>query len=353
MGGYILNRSLLKPVSRVKSDNAGKTLIIAEAGVNHNGNFQTALQLCDAAKNAGADVVKFQNWKTEKIILPNVERAQYQKNNVRTNETQFDMLKRLELPYDDFRKIKEYCDEIGIFFASTADDIEGVDFLISLGIPFIKIGSGDINNIPYLRQIAARKLPIILSTGMSSIGEVDIAYGTLKDAGAENITLLHCTTNYPCPFEQVNLRAMVTLGNTFGMPVGYSDHTKGIEVPIAAVALGASVIEKHITLNSSMEGPDHAASTEPSEFKAMVEGIRNIERAMGNGEKKPTAEETQISEVILKRIVAVQDIECGNIITEDMLAVMRSNRGLSPLEWDAVVGTRAWKKFNKGEPITL
>lgn len=330
-----------------------KTLIIAEAGVNHNGNLQTALKLCDAAKNAGADVVKFQNWKTEKIILQDVERAQYQKNNVKTDETQFEMLKRLELPYDAFRKIKAYCDDIGIIFASTADDIEGVDFLISLGIPFIKIGSGDINNIPYLRRIAERKLPIILSTGMSSIGDVDRAYNTLKDAGAEDITLLHCTTNYPCPFEQVNLRAMVTLGNVFGVSVGYSDHTKGIEVPISAVALGASVIEKHITLDTSMEGPDHAASTEPDEFKVMVEGIRNIESALGNGEKRPTDEETRISDVILKRIVAVQDIECGAIITEDMLAVMRSNSGLSPLLWDTVVGTKAWKKFYKGEPVTL
>lgn len=344
---------MLELISRKKSDNMNKTLIIAEAGVNHNGNFKTALQLCDAAKEAGADIVKFQNWKTEKIILKDVERAQYQKNNVKLEETQFEMLKRLELPYDDFHKIKTYCDNIGITFASTADDIEGVDFLISLGIPFIKISSGDINNIPYLRQIARRNLPIILSTGMSSIGDVDKAYKTLRDVGAEDITLLHCTTNYPCPFEQVNLRAMVTLGNIFRVHVGYSDHTKGIEVPISAVALGASVIEKHITLDTAMEGPDHAASTEPKEFKMMVEAIRNIERALGNGEKRPSKEEKQNSNVILKRIIAAKDIACGDVITEDMLAVMRSNSGFTPLAWDMVVGTRAWRKFSKGDSITI
>lgn len=348
-----MNRSLPERISQGGNDTIKKTLIIAEAGVNHNGNLRIALELCDAAKDSGADVVKFQNWRTEKIILQDVEKAQYQKNSIKINETQYDMLKRLELPYDDFRKIKAYCDDIGITFASTADDIEGVDFLISLGIPFIKIGSGDMNNIPYLRQIAKRKLPIILSTGMFSIGDVDRAYNTLKDAGARDITLLHCTTNYPCPLEQVNLRAMVTLRNAFGVPVGYSDHTKGIEVPISAVALGASVIEKHITLDASMEGPDHAASTEPDEFKAMVDGIRNIEKALGNGEKKPVVEETKISGVILKRIIAAQNIEYGTVITEDMLSVMRANKGISPNEWDMIVGTRAWKKFNQGEPVTL
>ena len=188
---------------------------------------------------------------------------------------------------------------------------------------------------------------------MSSIGDVDKAYKTLRDVGAEDITLLHCTTNYPCPFEQVNLRAMVTLGNIFRVPVGYSDHTKGIEVPISAVALGASVIEKHITLDTAMEGPDHAASTEPKEFKMMVEAIRNIERALGNGEKRPSEEEKQNSNVILKRIIAAKDIACGDVITEDMLAVMRSNSGFTPLAWDMVVGTRAWRKFSKGDSITI
>ena len=330
-----------------------RVLIIAEAGVNHNGNLETALQLCDAAKAAGADVVKFQNWVTEKIILKDVEKAEYQQNRMRDEESQFDMLKRLELPYDDFRKIKEHCDRIGILFASTADDIEGVDFLISLGIPFIKIGSGDINNIPYLRQAAKRKLPIILSTGMSSIEDVDRAYSILVESGAENITLLHCTTSYPCPFEQVNLKAMVRIQNVFGVPVGYSDHTKGTEVPVAAVALGASVIEKHFTLDCTMEGPDHPASMEPDEFKEMVKKIRNIENALGDGIKAPTKEEVSISKVIQKKIVAVQDIECGSVFKEEMLSVMRSNEGISPSEWDHIIGAKAWKKFKRGEPVTL
>lgn len=330
-----------------------RCLIIAEAGVNHNGRLDMALQLCDAAKNAGADVVKFQNWETEKIIQKDVEKAQYQKDNDRTDEDQFDMLKRLELHKDDFYKIKEHCMDIGIAFASTADDIEGVDFLIDLGVPFIKVGSGDLNNVPYLRQIGMKHLPVILSTGMSSIGDVDRAYTTLKKAGATDITLLHCTTNYPCPFEQVNLKAMVTLHNTFKIPVGYSDHTKGIEVPISAVALGAAVIEKHITLDRTLEGPDHMASTEPDEFKAMVEGIRHIEKALGSGVKEPTLDEQEISKVILKRIIAAKDIEEGSTITEDMLTIMRSNDGMSPTEWDNIVGKPAWKNFVKGQAITL
>lgn len=348
-----MNSLLLRQTSQKKSEYMGKTLIIAEAGVNHNGNLQMAIQLCDAAKNAGADVVKFQNWETEKIIQKDVEKAQYQKNNGRTDEDQFDMLKRLELRKDDFYKIKEHCMDIGIVFASTADDIEGVDFLIGLGVPFIKVGSGDLNNVPYLRQIGMRNLPIILSTGMSSIGDVDRACTTLRKAGATDITLLHCTTNYPCPFEQVNLKAMITLHDAFKVPVGYSDHTKGIEVPISAVALGASVIEKHITLDRTLEGPDHMASTEPDEFKAMVEGIRHIEKALGSGVKEPTLDEQEISKVILKRIIAATDIEEGSVITEDMLTIMRSNDGMSPTEWDNIVGKPAWKSFVKGQTITL
>ncbi len=217
------------------------TLIIAEAGVNHNGKLDLALQLCDAAKESGADVVKFQTWKTEKIITQTVAQAAYQTENTGRTESQFDMLKHLELSYDDFRKIKEHCDKIGIQFASTGDEEESLDFLISLGIPFIKIGSGEITNIPYLRVMGSKKLPIIISSGMSTLAEVDTALTELRNAGATDITLLHCTTSYPCPMTDVNLNAMLTLKDAFKIPVGYSDHTEGIEVPIAAVAMGTSI----------------------------------------------------------------------------------------------------------------
>lgn len=237
-----------------------KCLIIAEAGVNHNGELDLALKLCDAAKEAGADVVKFQTWKTEKIITQNVSQAEYQVTNTGIEETQYEMLKKLELSYDDFRKIKKHCDEIGILFSSTADEEESLDFLIELGIPFIKIGSGDIGNIPYLRYIGRKKMPIILSTGMSSLADVDSSINALREGGATDISILHCTTNYPCPYEDVNLRAMLTLQDAFHLPVGYSDHTMGKDVAISAVTLGASIIEKHFTLDCHMEGPDHAAS---------------------------------------------------------------------------------------------
>lgn len=329
------------------------TLIIAEAGVNHNGKLDLALKLCDAAKEAGADVVKFQTWKTEKIITRTVSQADYQTENTGKTESQFDMLKRLELSYDDFRKIKAHCDKIGIQFASTADEEESLDFLISLGIPFIKIGSGEITNIPYLRIMGAKKLPVIISSGMSSFADIDIALQTLKESGATDITVLHCTTNYPCPMEDVNLNAMITMKNAFKLPVGYSDHTKGIEVPIAAVAMGAKVIEKHFTLDRNMEGPDHLASTEPDEFKKMVESIRNIEKAMGNGEKVPTMSEIDISKVVLKRCVASKKIKTGEIFNENNLTVKRNDKGLPAKYWDLLIGKRATKEYEIDEAVEL
>ena len=329
------------------------TLIIAEAGVNHNGNVDIALQLCKAAKDSGADVVKFQTWKTEKIITKTVAQAKYQTENTGKTESQFDMLKRLELSYDDFRKIKEQCDRIGIQFASTADEEESLDFLISLGIPFIKIGSGEITNIPYLRILGSKKLPVILSSGMSTLAEVDTALTELRNAGATDITLLHCTTNYPCPMSDVNLKAMLTLKESFKIPVGYSDHTKGIEVPIAAVAMGAKVIEKHFTLNRKMEGPDHLASTEPEEFKKMVDSIRNIEKALGTGEKLPTKSEIDISKVVLKRCVASKNIRSGEIFNESNLTVKRNNKGLPSKYWDLLIGKKAIKDYEIDEAVEL
>lgn len=327
--------------------------IIAEAGVNHNGKLDLALELCQAAKEAGADIVKFQTWKTEKIITENVAQAKYQKENTQAEDSQFSMLKKLELGYDDFKKIKEYCDEIGIQFASTADEEESLEFLIGLGIPFIKVGSGDINNVPFLRYIGSRGLPVILSTGMSTIADVDNSIQALKEGGCGDITLLHCTTSYPCPYENVNLKAMETIHNCFGYPVGYSDHTIGPEVAIAAVARGAQVIEKHFTLDRNLPGPDHLASTEPQEFSDMVKAIRNIEKALGNGKKEPTQAEREISEVVFKRIVASKNIFEGEQLDENNMCVKRNETGISARYWDMIVGRKAKRTYSENEAIEL
>ena len=330
-----------------------RTCIIAEVGVNHNGDVAIAKKLCLAAKNAGADIVKFQTWITEKIITQNVKQADYQSENTGSNQSQFDMLKKLELSYDDFREIKKYCDEIGIIFASTADEQDSLDFLVDLGIPFIKIGSGDIGNIPYLRYMGTKKMPVILSTGMSTLGDVEISIQALREGGAKNIKLLHCTTNYPCPYNDVNLKAMDTLRTAFGLDVGYSDHTEGIEVAIAAVARGATIIEKHFTLDKNMDGPDHKASMEPDEFSCMVDCIRHIESAIGDGQKIPTKTEDEISKVVLKRIVARREIMLGDLITEINVCVKRNDYGLPAKAWDFVVGTKANKYYKIDEGIEL
>lgn len=328
-------------------------LIIAEAGVNHNGDIGLALELCDAAKDVGADVVKFQTWKTEKLITRNVGQAEYQKNNTGKDESQFDMLKKLEFSYDEFRIIKKYCDDIGIVFASTADEPDSLDFLVGLGIPFIKIGSGDVGNISFLRYMGTKHLPIILSTGMSTLSDVDISINALREGGAEDITVLHCTTNYPCPYEDVNLKAMLTLRDAFHLPVGYSDHTIGRDVAVAAVALGATVIEKHFTLDCNMEGPDHLASTEPSEFRELVESIRRIETCLGTGIKRPTISENRISKVVTKRIVAREGIAKGTVFTNDNIMVKRNDVGCVADQWDLVIGKVSGKNYTIDEGIVL
>lgn len=330
-----------------------RCLIIAEAGVNHNGDVNLAYKLCRVAKEAGADVVKFQTWKTENIITQNVAQAEYQKDNTGKLESQFDMLKKLELTYDEFRKVKEYCDSIGITFASTADDPESLDFLIELGIPFIKIGSSEIGNVSYLRYMGSKKLPVILSTGMSSLADIDISVQALKEGGATDITLLHCTTSYPCAFENVNLNAMNTIKEAFKFPVGYSDHTLGNTVSIAAVAMGACVIEKHFTIDKNMYGPDHLASSSPEEFASLVKEIRNIEVSMGNGKKEATNVEKEISKVVLKRIVAKHRINAGQLITEDDICVKRNDSGFPCNKWDVVIGTKARKDYDADEGIEL
>ena len=327
--------------------------IIAEAGVNHNGRLDLALQLCDAAKEAGVDAIKFQTWKTELIISKNTEMADYQKKNLGNDDSQYDMLKKLELSYDNFRLIKDYCDNIGLQFLSTADETESLDFLCELGMPFIKLGSGEITNIPYLRYCAKKNMPLIISTGMCNLSDVATAFDVLTEAGAKDITILHCTTNYPCPMDEVNLRAMQTMKDAFKCKVGYSDHTMGTEIPIAAVATGAEIIEKHFTLDRNMEGPDHKASLEPQELKYMVDCIRNIEVALGDGIKKPNASEVEISKVVLKSIVAKAAIKKGDMLTSDNITIKRAGSGIPAAQWDMIVGTKALHDFNIDEPIRI
>ncbi len=328
--------------------------IIAEAGVNHNGCLDLAFRLCDKAKEAGANAVKFQTWKTERIVTKSAALAAYQAQNIRLiNASQFEMLKKLELSYEQFAKIQSYCNDIGIDFLSTPDEEESLAFLMSLNLPVIKVGSGEVTNIPYLRKIGSYKKPVILSTGMSYISDVDIALRTLQGAGAENVTLLHCTTNYPCPMGEVNLCAMQTLKFTFKCNVGYSDHTEGIEVPIAAVAMGAKIIEKHFTLDKAMEGPDHKASLNPAELKIMVNAIRNVEKALGDGIKRPNFSEKKNSSVVLKRIVAKSTISIGDTFSDENLTVKRTDMGVSAKEWDMVIGRKAYKNYSIDEPIVL
>jgi len=328
--------------------------IIAEAGVNHNGKIDLAFKLCDAAKEAGVDAIKFQTWKTENIVTKSASLATYQENNIsKKKKSQFEMLKELELGYGSFIQIKEYCKKIGIAFLSTPDDDESLEFLLKMGMSFIKVGSGEVTNVPYLRKIGMTKMPIILSTGMSNLGDVERAYNILIDAGATEITLLHCTTNYPCPMEEVNLNAMLTLKEAFKCKVGYSDHTVGIEVPIAAVAMGARVIEKHFTIDKSMEGPDHKASLDPVELNEMVKAIRNIEKAMGNGIKTPNSSEKRIEKVVKKKIVASKVIGKGELFSNENITVKRSQDGLSAEFWDNIIGQKASRNFDVDEAIGL
>lgn len=331
------------------------TYIIAEAGVNHNGQLDLALKLCDAAKEAGVDCVKFQTWQTEKIVTRKAEKATYQSENTNdAEESQFDMLKKLELSYEDFRLVQEHCNKIGIDFLSTPDEEYSLAFLMNeLHLPLIKIGSGEVTNIPYLRQMASYHKPIILSTGMATLAQVAMAYDTLIAAGAPSVSLLHCTTNYPCPKNEVNLRAMQTMKEAFKCPVGYSDHTMGTEIPIAAVAMGAEIIEKHFTLDRNMDGPDHKASLEPHELKYMVDCIRNIEVALGDGIKRPNPSEVEISKVVLKSIVAKVPINKGETLTANNMTIKRAGSGIPAAHWDMIVGTKALRDYDIDEPIKI
>ncbi|MDD2476654.1 MAG: N-acetylneuraminate synthase [Dysgonamonadaceae bacterium] len=327
--------------------------LIAEAGVNHNGQLELAKKIVDEAKEAGADCIKFQTFIAKNIVSKSAAKAEYQKRQTDVYESQFDMLKKLEISFDEFIELSEYCREKDIEFLSTAFDFDSIDFLNSLNMKRWKIPSGDITNLPYLIKIARLGKPIILSTGMSTLEDIRVAIAVLKENGAGDITVLHCTTEYPTPFEDVNLNAMLTIQNEFGVSVGYSDHTKGIEIAVAAVAMGATVIEKHLTLDRSMEGPDHKASLEPDDFKMMVSAIRNVEVAIGNGEKKPADSERKNMSIARKSIIAKRDILKGEYFTEENLTVKRPGNGISPMKWFEVIGQKALRNFVEDELIEL
>lgn len=327
-------------------------LIIAEAGINHNGNINLAKKLIVSAHNCGADIIKFQTAKLDSLVSSSAQMAEYQKVNTGKNESQKEMLSRLLLKFEDFIELANYCKEIGIQFLSTPFDLDSIDFLNDL-VPFWKIPSGEITNYPYLVKIAKTHKPIVMSTGMCELSEIDDAMNLLRQNGANQITLLHCNTQYPTPYEDVNLKALDTLRERYGVEVGYSDHTEGIEVPIAAVAMGATVIEKHFTLDREMVGPDHKASLEPVQLKGMVNSIRNIEKAIGTGEKHPTDSEIENRAIARKSIVAKKTICKGEIFTEENLTTKRPGNGISPMRWSEVIGKVATRDFEEDELIEI
>jgi len=326
--------------------------IVAEAGVNHNGDVELAKRLVDAAADAGANAVKFQTWVTEKLVAPETRMATYQKQNLGTDESQFEMLKSLELSYDQFRKIKTHAERRGILFFSTPDEEESADFLDQLGVPLFKIGSAEVTNLPFLRHVALKQKPIILSTGMSTLGDVEVAVRTIEDAGNQHLILLQCVSSYPALPVHANLRAMDTLRSAFGYPVGFSDHTLGILVAIAAVARGACVIEKHLTLDKSMYGPDHRASLDPKEFEMMVQGIRTIEDTLGTGFKLPTEDELVNKRLTTKRIFARASLPAGSVLNASMVMLLRSDQGIPANRFAEAQGLVLQRAVDRGQPIS-
>lgn len=333
-----------------------KVLIIAEAGVNHNGSMELARQLVDAAAAAGVDMVKFQTFKAGNLVTKTARKADYQARNIGgEDDSQYNMLKRLELSEANHIELIGYCKTKGVQFFSTAFDLESIAFLDSLGFPLWKVPSGELTNFPYLRAIGQTRKPVILSTGMADMNDIQAAIDVLTRFGTprEQITLLHCTTEYPAPKNEVNLRAMVTMREYFNLPIGYSDHTQGIEIPVAAVAMGATVIEKHFTLNRNMEGPDHKASLEPDELKTMVDQIRNVETALGNGVKEPSPSERKNIAIARKSIVASRPIAQGEIFSDENMTAKRPGNGISPMDWENVIGQPARKDFLTDELIYI
>ncbi|GAA5521899.1 N-acetylneuraminate synthase [Aliifodinibius salicampi] len=336
--------------------NSNKVIIIAEAGVNHNGDRRTAEKLIKVAAEAGADFVKFQTFNADKIVSRKAKKAEYQSNNVESgSDDQYSMLKSVELSDEDHQFIIKKCEENNIRFLSTAFDEDGIDYLDQLGLPFFKSPSGEITNYPYLRKLGQKGKPVILSTGMATMQEVKDAISVLNEFGLkkEDLTVLHCNTEYPTPMEDVNLKAMNTIAEELDVKVGYSDHTLGIEVPIAAVARGAQVIEKHFTLDRELPGPDHRASLEPKELKAMVEGIRNIEKALsGDGTKKPSKSEQKNIDIARKSIHLARNVKKGDVLTEKDIIPLRPGDGISPMEWNNVIGKMVLKPLSKNEQLT-
>ena len=329
------------------------TLIIAEAGVNHNGSLEIAKQLIEVASVAGADLVKFQTFNADRMMISSASKAEYQLQTKSSRESQHEMIRKLELSLEMHEKLINHCEQCGIGFFSTGFDPKSIDLLVDLGLECFKIPSGEINNLPYLRHVGRYGKPIILSTGMARLGEIEAALEVLEASGTprEKVTVLHCNTEYPTPMEDVNLRAMLTIRDALGVAVGYSDHTLGIEVPIAAVTLGATVIEKHFTLDRNQPGPDHKASLEPDELKAMVSAIRNIEHALGDGIKRPSASETKNIAIARKSLVALREIQVGEAFTEENVGVKRPGSGISPMRWDEVLGKNAQRDFSTDELI--
>jgi len=321
--------------------------IVAEAGVNHNGDVGLAKKLVDAAKDTGADAVKFQVFKAENVLIKNAEKAKYQKETTGSEESQYEMIKKLELTGEEFKELADYASEKDIMFLASPFGKESVDLLDKIGVPAFKVASGEITNFPLLKYVARKGKPIILSTGMATLREIDEALRAIRDQGVHDVILLHCVTSYPAKVEDVNLRAMQTLKNVFKLPVGFSDHTLSIIIPVVVVALGAVVVEKHFTLDRNLPGPDHKASLEPPELKKMIEAIRNVEKALGDGIKRPSKEEERIKKVVRRSIVAKVGIPKGTIITEDMLDTKRPGTGINPKYIDLIVGRKARKNIGK------
>ena len=327
--------------------------IIAEAGVNHNGSLEMAKEMARAAKECGADIVKYQTAVPELVVSRFAEKAAYQKQTTDAAESQLDMIRKLHFSFDGHRELKEYCDKIGIQYLSAPFDIPSVRFLASLELPLLKIPSGEITNLPYLEEVGRTKIPVLLSTGMSTLNEITDALGILDDNGCPEATVLHCNTQYPTPYADANLSAMLELFDQFGLPVGLSDHTPGWECDVAAAVLGATVIEKHFTLDKSLPGPDQKASLDPAEFKAMVDAVRHVEAALGDGRKHVTASEAPNKPVARKSIVAGKPIRAGEVFTADNLTTKRPGDGVSPMRWYEVLGQTAKRDFAEDEKIEL
>lgn len=321
--------------------------IIAEAGVNHNGDINLAKKLVDIAKKAGCDCVKFQTFSADKIVTKKAKKAEYQVENTKNNDSQYEMLKKLELSYEEFKELKDYCDEINIDFLSTPFDEDAADLLEDIGVSAYKIPSGEITNKPLLQYVARKNKKMLVSTGMCTLEEVRKAIGWIEEVGNKDIVLFHCTSNYPAPFESVNMEAMLTIGAEFDYPIGYSDHTKGIEISLMSVAYGATVVEKHFTYDKNADGPDHKASLEPDELSCMVEAIRHIEVAKGNGEKKPTQSEMSTREVARKSLVWSRDMSVGDVVKREDLCCKRPGTGIQPEDLEKIVGCKIMKACNE------